>query len=232
MKRYVLFDLGGTLVEYFDRPQFPGILREAIAGVRDCLRAEGLLRVSEEEMWQRVEAENHEASDYRVRPTEERLSRIFQLDGSPHPTHPVCRVFMRPIFARGRIYDDTVPVLSTLRERGITTAIVSNTTWGSPAELWREEVARHGLDRVADELVFCRDVGWRKPDRRVFEHTLDLLRARVDECVFVGDDPRWDLAGPRAIGMRAILIGRRETPQHSDENPIRGLNELVPLLEG
>jgi FMN phosphatase YigB (HAD superfamily) len=26
--------------------------------------------------------------------------------------------------------------------------------------------------------------------------------------VFVGDDPRWDIAGPRAIGMDALLIDR------------------------
>jgi FMN phosphatase YigB (HAD superfamily) len=34
---------------------------------------------------------------------------------------------------------------------------------GGPAASWKEELARHGrLDQV-DAVVFCVDVGWRKP---------------------------------------------------------------------
>jgi len=229
MKNTVLFDLGGTLVQYFERSEFPAILEQAITEVRNYLRREGLLRISAEEMWQRMRDENHEASDHRVRPLEGRLVRVFQLDEldpSSSLAMAICRCFMQPIFARGRCYADTLPTLRELRSRGFRTAIISNTTWGSPADLWREEVRRLGLSRYVDAVVFCRDVGWRKPARQIFEFTLQKLQANPQDCIFVGDDPRWDLIGPRAVGMEAILIDRRGIMHDAGEDRIQNLREL------
>ena len=96
-----------------------------------------------------------------------------------------------------------------MRAQGIKTAIVSNTPWGSPAALWREELARLGLADAVDVLVFCPDCGWRKPARQIFDYALGKLKAMPEQCVFVGDDPRWDIAGPEAVGMAAVLIDRR-----------------------
>jgi putative hydrolase of the HAD superfamily len=161
-------------------------------------------------MWRRVPEEDHEAADHRVRPLEERLGRIFGIDRSqgPEVAAAMCLRFTEPIFAQGRRYEDVLPVLRQLREEGIRTAIVSNTPWGSPGSLWREELVRLGLSSWVDAAVFCTDVGWRKPARPIFERAMKLLRAGPEDCLLVGDDPRWDLAGSRAVGIDAILIDR------------------------
>jgi putative hydrolase of the HAD superfamily len=229
MKRAVLFDLGGTLVRYFEKREYPGILEQAIAGVQGHLQDKGLFGVSPEVVWRRVKVEDREARDHRVRPLEGRLVRIFQLDDavrSDELVRTMCRRFMEPIFARGRCYDDTLPTLRRLRSEGVKTAIVSNTPWGSPADLWREEVERFGLDVYVDAIVFCRDVGWRKPARQIFEFTLQELQALPQDCVFVGDDPRWDVVGPRAVGIEAILIDRRGTTPDAEKDPIQNLHQL------
>jgi len=185
-------------------------------------------------MWQRVRQENYESKDYRVRPLEERLIRIFQLDTSTlfdELIMTLCRCFMRPIFTRGRCYEDTLPTLQELRSRGFKTAIVSNTTWGSPANLWREEIKRLGLDAYVDVIVFCRDVGWRKPAKQIFKFTLEKLQAFPQNCIFVGDDPRWDLVGPRSVGIDAILIDRQELRRNLGEESIKNLYELLDRLK-
>lgn len=82
MKNTVLFDFGGTLSQYFERSEFPHILEQAITEVQNYLGQKGLLSISSEAMWRRVRDEDHEARDYRVRPLEERLARVFQLDDS------------------------------------------------------------------------------------------------------------------------------------------------------
>lgn len=230
-----MLDLGGTLVQYYERSEFPDILKQAITGVQGYLREVGLLDVSSESIWQRVEEEDHEAKDYSVRPLEERLARIFQLDSSARSDElmiAICRCFMKPIFPLARRYDDVLPVLRELRSRGFTMAIISNTPWGSPANLWREEIERLGLDELVDLVVFCRDVGWRKPARQIFDHTLEKLHARPEDCIFVGDDPRWDLVGPRAVGIEAILIDRRGVMQNTGEKSIKNLHELLTLYTG
>jgi len=234
MKNTVLFDLGNTLVRYFERSESTAILQQAIAEVQNVLCRKGLLSISQEDMWQSVEEENHEAKDYRVRPLEERLVRIFQLEDSVQAERLImamCRCFMKPVFARGRCYEDTLPALQRLKSEGFKTAIISNTPWGSPAMLWREEIARLGLSEYVDRIVFCRDVGWRKPARQIFEFALEKLQAQPQQCIFVGDDPRRDLLGPRAVGIEAVLIDRRGTMHDAEEAPINNLYEFFDRLQ-
>ena len=232
MRNTILLDLGGTLVRYYERSEFPSILQQAIAEVQNYLRKEALLDVSSESIWRRVQEEDHEGKDHSVRPLEERLARIFQLDSSATSDElmmAMCRCFMKPIFALAHRYDDVLPVLRELRSRKFTIAIISNTPWGSPANLWREEIKRLGLDELVDVVVFCRDVGWRKPARQVFDYTLEKLQASAKDCIFVGDHPRWDLAGPKAVGIEAILIDRRGAMHSTEEKAIKNLYELLML---
>lgn len=213
-KDAVLFDLGNTLVRYYEMREFPGILQQSIAEAAHFVDIEGVKPVPEDVLRQRIQSENFEAKDCCVRPLEQRLAHIFGLETdrfSAGRMLELCRAFLGPIFALAHRYDDALPTLDALRERGCRAAIVSNTPWGSPAPLWQEEVARWGLAERVDAVVFCRDCGWRKPDRRVFEYALAKLQAVPEQCVFVGDDPRWDIAGPKAVGIDALLIDRQAT---------------------
>jgi len=233
MAEAILFDLGNTLVSYFDRAEFPAILRAGILGVQDYLQEQGLLRVDLETMWHGVRAEDHEAEDHRVRPLEGRLARIFQLE--PDQVAAVeaetCRRFTAPIFARGRCYEDTLPTLQALRAGGYRLAIVSNTPWGSPGALWREELKRLGLDQWLNAVVFCTDARVRKPARPIFQLAVAQLQVEPQECLFVGDDPRWDLAGPRAMGMDTCLIDRQGSGQDAGAVSIQNLHELTAVLQ-
>jgi putative hydrolase of the HAD superfamily len=225
----ILFDLGNTLVQFWACPEFPTVLREAITEVQNLLRGKGLLRVSPEVMWERVEEHNHELPGHRVYPLKERLSCIFEVT-TEELLAAMCRQFMKPISARGRVYPDTPSTLDVLRARGYRTAIISNTPWGSPAELWREQIEHLGLRERVDVDVFCDDVGWRKPAPQIFEHVLERLGVEAGQCLFVGDDPRWDLVGPRALGMKALLIDRSGEMQDAQESPIRNLHQLLEWL--
>jgi putative hydrolase of the HAD superfamily len=232
MKRAVLFDLGNTLVRYFGRAEFPAVLEQAILEVRTYLQGRGFPTIPAEALWQGVSEENYEAKDHRVRPLEGRLGRIFQLDPGQagDVAEGMCRRFSGPIFARGQRYPDALPVLQSLRSEGLRTAIVSNTPWGSPGALWREELDRLGLRAWVDATVFCTDVGWRKPARAIFECALERLQVESQDCLFVGDDPRWDLAGPRALGMEAILIDRHGTFPDAAGEAIHTFGELRSKL--
>jgi putative hydrolase of the HAD superfamily len=232
MPQAVLFDLGNTLVRYFDRADFPAVLQAGILAVRDCLQERGLLHVDLELMWRRVRAEDYEAGDYRVRPLEGRLARIFGLqpDDMAAAADEMCRRFTAPISARGRCYEDTLPTLQALHAGGYRLAVVSNAPWGSPAALWREELVRLGLKPWLDAAVFCTDAGWRKPAQPIFQLALAQLAVGPQDCLFVGDDPRWDLAGPRALEMEALLIDRQGGGQKTAAAAIQSLHELGAML--
>jgi len=178
---------------------------------------------------ERIAAENHESKDYRVRPLAQRLTRIFQIDGAGNPAllDQVCRSFMAQIFALGTVYSDVVPTLDALRVRGYRTAIVTNTPWGSPNQLWREEIERLGLASRVDLVVCCDDVGWRKPAAPIFQYAIEKLKVDAEQCLVIGDDPRWDIVGPAGVGMRAVMIDRLGAEGTTDRAAIHSLEEVL-----
>jgi HAD superfamily hydrolase (TIGR01509 family) len=159
---------------------------------------------------------------------EERLRRIFGLGSGADAAllAMLCERFLGPILAVGRVYDDALPVLGRLRRAGYGLAIVSNAPWGSPPGLWRDELERLGLARAVDAVVLCGDVGWRKPDARIFRRAAADLGVACERCVFVGDEPEWDVAGSSAVGMHSVLIDREDLhPDHGGPR-VRNLHEL------
>ena len=233
MKPAVLFDLGNTLAAYYHASQFEPILEHSVREVLAGVEARRLSTVSFQTAMARAIAENREATDYRVMPLGDRLERILGLPLADDPalTMELCALFLRPIFGVARLYDDALPVLETLRRIGCPTAIVSNTPWGSPPGLWRDELMRLGLASSVDAVVFCGDVGWRKPAQVIFRHAAEAVGRMPRDCLFVGDDLKWDVEGSRASGMRPILIDR--DARHTDHRgeSIRTLSAILETLE-
>src|SRR5205085_7030935 len=90
----------------------------------------------------------------------------------------------------------TMQVLATLRSRGWVMGLVSNMCLR--ADLMQADLAAAGLDRFLSATVFSSEVGWRKPDLRIFRTALERLGVQPEETVFVGDRLRDDIAGARA----------------------------------
>jgi len=206
--RTVLFDLGNTLVGYYTSAQFPSVLRRCL---HQCAEADGWPGDvdREEALFGRALQLNQERLDFAVRPLGERLRELFDSRGTLDDVAlgRLGAAFVKPIFDLARPDPQAPIVLEWLRHRGIKTAIVSNTPWGSPASAWRAELARHGLLERVDAVVFCIDVGWRKPHRAPFDRALALLDASPADAIFVGDDPRWDVVGAQNAGVRPVLLG-------------------------
>jgi putative hydrolase of the HAD superfamily len=161
----------------------------------------------------------------------QRLARIFGLDAGlldERVTDGMCRAWLEPTFQVGRLYHDSLVTLAKLRSGGLKTGLVSNTPWGSPGAMWREELARLGLAPLLDALVFCTDVGRRKPDPRPFLACCEQLGVQPDEAIFVGDHPRWDVEGAAAAGLRPVLIDRGGSAQ--DSSAVADLSELLALV--
>ncbi len=88
-----------------------------------------------------------------------------------------------------------------LRERGLRTALLTNNVreW---EPLWRAKLPE--LDELFELVVDSAFVGMRKPERRIYELTLERLGGlRPGECVFV-DDLEVNCEAARAVGMAAV----------------------------
>ena len=99
------------------------------------------------------------------------------------------------------LYDDVFPVLEELRRHELKLGLVSNGVRDLNAF-----VADHGLD--VDVALGSREHGWTKPHESIFRAALERLGVAAAEAAMVGDSPEDDVAGARAVGIRAFLLDR------------------------
>ena len=234
MTQAVLFDLGNTLVKYYQIDDFQPILQQAVDRVLEDLKVRGIDSVSSSIAMEKALHENREAEDNRFSPMVERLERIFGLSIAAEPGlgARLCEIFLGPIFEIGFVYEDSMLALERLKSRGFKLGIVSNVPWGSPPDLWRSELKRLGLSELVENITLCGDVGWRKPARQIFEHASKALAVPCSNCIFVGDEPAWDMEGSTAVGMRAVLIDRHgRYPDYEGERVMR-LDQLLEIVSG
>jgi putative hydrolase of the HAD superfamily len=130
-----------------------------------------------------------------------------------------CGLEPEPAFVRGltelvaghldghvRLYEDAIPTLRGLRDRGIATAIVSNCD-----HFARPLLVDLGLEQEVDALVLSVEVGAEKPKPAIYRAALAALGAEPEEAVFVDDQPAY-LDGAAALGIATFHIVRANEP--------------------
>jgi HAD superfamily hydrolase (TIGR01509 family) len=133
-----------------------------------------------------------------------RLLRAVGREDRPGLVAELVRQDQELLLAHARLYDDAIPFLQRLRDRGIKIAIVSNC-----AENTRPLLVKHGVDALADTLVLSCEVRSAKPAAEIFRCALDRLGVAAEAAVFVDDQPGY-CAGSVAAGIRAVQIVRSE----------------------
>ena len=150
-----------------------------------------------------------------------RLLRAADREASPALVAELVRQDQELLLAHAHVYDDVIPVLSGLRDRGIKIAIVSNCT-----ENTRPLLIKHGLDALADTLVLSCEVRSAKPAAEIFRCALDRLGVAAEAAVFVDDQPAY-CAGSVAAGIRAVQIVRAGLNGQSLDGQVLGPGTLL-----
>jgi putative hydrolase of the HAD superfamily len=127
--------------------------------------------------------------------------------------------------SRWRLFDDTLPVLRRLRERGWRHVILSNHV----PELGAI-VAALGLDELVDETINSALTGYEKPNAEAFELGRRAAGGAA-EIWMVGDNPVADVAGAEAAGIPAILVRTDPASSPEVERAARTLDEVEALLD-
>lgn len=131
-------------------------------------------------------------------------------------------------FARTEVwhlYDDSLPTLEALRERGVRLAVVSN--WDRRLG---EILEGLGLEGYFETVVVSAVEGFEKPDGRIFRTAVERLGVAPAAALHVGDSPREDYEGARASGLGAALIDRDGIFAGSGYRTIPTLHALLDLV--
>ncbi len=102
--------------------------------------------------------------------------------------------------------------LQTLKQRGLTLAVVSNTGL-APGRYVERALRARGLGRWIDHWIWSDDVLSWKPGQAIFTAALDALGVDADEAAFVGDTPEADILGAQTAGFAAAIhVGDKSDP--------------------
>jgi HAD superfamily hydrolase (TIGR01509 family) len=132
----------------------------------------------------------------------ELAKRLVRRDGRPVPAKDL----VHRMFSRFEHAQDMTGLVRRAKAAGIRTALLSNS--------WGDQYLREGWQDMFEAVVISGEVGMRKPERQIFEHTLALLRLDAGACVFVDDH----LANIKAAGVLGIVgVWHREYHQTAGE---------------
>lgn len=113
-----------------------------------------------------------------------------------------------------------------------TLALVSNFDHGPSA---RDLLDRLGLSPLFAYIGISEELGWRKPEVRVFRSMLEALQVQAAACLYVGDSLHFDVAGAHAAGMRAAWIVPEDASLAREDEPpayrATSVAALAPQLE-
>ncbi|HDD69700.1 MAG TPA: HAD family hydrolase [Candidatus Bathyarchaeota archaeon] len=93
---------------------------------------------------------------------------------------------------------------------------------------------KFNLKNFFNTIIISGEINRRKPSAEIFQKALKNLGVKASEALFVGDMPDLDIAGPKKVGMKAILIQRRPANNKMEIKPdktIKRLTELLPILK-
>lgn len=101
--------------------------------------------------------------------------------------------------------------------------IISDTAW-TPGRVLRQQLARHGLDVYFQTMIFSGEIGYCKPNPRLFQAAIQALDVQPPQCLHIGDLQATDVRGAKEFGCFAAWIYR---PGYLDNSKLDYKPDLV-----
>ena len=128
---------------------------------------------------------------------------------------------------------ETRRVLRWLKDRNKLVGLICNTGL-TPGFGLRRFLAKEGIAKCFDLMLFSDEVGIRKPNPEIFQMATQRLKVKPCEIVHIGDNLKSDVWGPKNAGLKAIYLSTevgRDRIAESDPTSLvsisRKLNNLT-----
>lgn len=213
MTKAILFDFWGTLVEQ-------GV-RSPVKQVQEILQLE--LPFSEYVV--RLEHVMMTRKFDELREAFIEVGREFELELSEEQLEELVGMWNKS-WLLAEPYPEVEETLKELRKNYLL-ILVSNTDCFSVQKV----MEKFKLGQLFDKTFFSYEMGLIKTDKQFFTHVLSQCGLQIDDCLMVGDSIQSDIIPAKRLGIKAVLIDRRQSRDFSPK--IKDLAELSrSLTEG
>jgi HAD superfamily hydrolase (TIGR01509 family) len=240
MLRAVLFDFGDTLIN-FEPLDTRAVFRVSARNTYDYLHDRGHVLPSFERycrsqfsavrwryLWAKLRGREFNSLDL-LRRYIEQLSR--STPNGAIELEELAWLWYAPMTRHSTVEEGAAQMLSRLSGQGLQLGLVSNTF--VPGPVLDRHLALHGLLDFFPVRIYSSEVGFRKPNPRIFRAALERMGVGPDEALFVGDLVKTDIVGARRVGMRTVLKqpwGRAGAAHPVADMVIRRLSELPDAI--
>jgi len=110
------------------------------------------------------------------------------------------------------LYDGTLPVLQKLKRNNIRMGLIRQSRL--PRNAFQLVLEKIELQDFFEVIVLSGEVGFRKPQREIFEHGLKMAKLESvpkNRILYVGNETNTDILGARTVGWKTVLIKNTES---------------------
>lgn len=94
----------------------------------------------------------------------------------------------------------------------------------------KAKIINTGLNEYFDTIIISEEVGFSKPDKRIFELALNKLNVQSEDVLFVGDDLEKDIAGCQNANIKGIWFNPNMIKNNTDTKPYAEITSFDNLL--
>lgn len=158
------------------------------------------------------------------------MGQVIKEDlGADIPQEEVCSlIYEYRKISRGhaRLYFGVIETLIQLKEKYI--LAVASYTQGC---FTKPELKELGIDKFFSYFIFTSDVGLHKASPKFYEHCLEVVGKKAEDCVMVGDNYDVDVVIPQKLGIKAIWVKNSLTASQYTHLFDKKLENMINLKE-
>lgn len=146
---------------------------------------------------------------------------------NPPTRHEYLSFFREQISLCIQPMDQLHAVLRYLKSQGLKLGVITNGT----IQVQAGKIHQLGICEYFDSIVISEEVGFKKPDSRIYIKTLDQLKVIPSEVWYIGDHSYNDIVGAAECDIKAIWCTRDgEWDDSIEVKPYRTIHKLEELI--
>lgn len=120
---------------------------------------------------------------------------------------------------------NTINIVNTIKMQAKVAIITNGSTQRQKAKIINTK-----LNSCFDILIISEEVGFSKPDKRIFELALNKLNVQPEAALFVGDDIEKDIAGCQNANIKGLWFNPHMIKNDTEIKPYAEINSFDRIL--
>jgi putative hydrolase of the HAD superfamily len=154
-----------------------------------------------------------------------RFNHVINLMGlnKPDIAKQMGDAFVKEAPFKTALFPNTLETLEYLKNKKYRLFLLTN----GFVEVQISKIRESKLEPYFEKMITSEEVGYQKPNKKIFEYALKTVNAKKSESLMIGDDLHNDIFGAKNFGMDTVFFNPAKIEHNS--NPTFEINDLKEL---